>query len=156
MPWYVLNFILYSSFLIISLYYPYNSNMLYVLNHFVCMCLCKITKQIILMILIKRNKYFSFSSYTDAYRTEQKIIKNLIQRNTRQLEIIINLINNAGPDNTIYNNDEVQLLPEFPLSTVEEFFKFDTDLQKDREIRKQLVSTFLFLRLFLFSSSLYF
>lgn len=132
--------------------------MLYVLNHFVCMYLCKITKQIILMILIKRNKYFSFLSYTDACRTEQKIIKllNLIQRNTRQLEIIINLINNAGPDNTIYNNDEVQLLPEFPLSTVEEFFKFDTDLQKDREIRKQLVSTFLFLRLFLFSSSLYF
>lgn len=130
--------------------------MLYVLNHFVCMYLCKITKQIILMILIKRNKYFSFLSYTDACRTEQKIMKNFIQRNTRQLEIIINLINNAGPDNTIYNNDEVQLLPEFPLSTIEEFFKFDTDLQKDREIRKQLVSTFLFLRLFLFSSSLYF
>lgn len=108
------------------------------------------------MILIKRNKYFSFLSYTDACRTEQKIIKNLIQKNTRQLEIIINLINNAGPANTIYNNDEVQLLPEFPLSTVDEFFKFDTDLQKDREIRKQLVSTFLFLRPFLFSSSLYF
>lgn len=86
----------------------------------------------------------------DACRTTQKLIiqklKNLEDNKIiRKLDTIINLLTNAETQSLTV--DETHLLPNFPLSTLEEFFKLEADLKIDREIRKQFVSIFLYIYL---------
>lgn len=60
----------------------------------------------------------------------------------RKTDLIINLISNS--ESVINNRNETNssLLPDFPLSTMEEFEKFEADMAKDRKIREQFVSIF--------------
>jgi len=59
----------------------------------------------------------------------------------RKLNSLINLITNPET-NQMVTTKESNLLPNFPLSTAEEFLQFEKDLQTDTEIRKQFVSHF--------------
>jgi len=59
----------------------------------------------------------------------------------RKLNLLINLITNPET-NQMVTTKESNLLPNFPLSTTEEFLQFEKDLQTDTEIRKQFVSHF--------------
>ena len=74
----------------------------------------------------------------DGCRKNQKMLFSL----NRKLDLVLNLLTNS---NTVLqtNKQETELLPDFPLATIEEFSKFEADLQSDREIRKQFVSIFL-------------
>jgi len=60
----------------------------------------------------------------------------------RKMDLIINLLTNSNT--YIHSNKcKTDLLPNFPLLTIEDFLKFEENLQTDREIRKQFVSMFL-------------
>jgi len=59
----------------------------------------------------------------------------------RKLNLLINLITNPET-NQMVTTKESNLLPNFQLSTTEEFLQFEKDLQTDTEIRKQFVSHF--------------
>lgn len=62
----------------------------------------------------------------------------------RKADFIINIISNSE---TVINDrnkiNDSSLLPDFPLSTMDEFEKFEADVAKDRKIREQFVSIFL-------------
>jgi len=62
----------------------------------------------------------------------------------RKLNLLINLITNPETNQMVTNGTtkESNLLPNFQLSTTEEFLQFEKDLQTDTEIRKQFVSHF--------------
>jgi len=62
----------------------------------------------------------------------------------RKLNLLINLITNPETNQMVTNGTttESNLLPNFQLSTTEEFLQFEKDLQTDSEIRKQFVSHF--------------
>jgi len=63
----------------------------------------------------------------------------------RKLNLLINLITNPETNQMVINKGttkESNLLPNFQLSTTEEFLQFEKDLQTDTEIRKQFVSHF--------------
>lgn len=68
----------------------------------------------------------------DACRTTHKTLM-------RKLNTIINLLTNAETQSQVAIVDETHLLPNFPLSTLEDFQKFEADLKIDKEIRKQFV-----------------
>ncbi|XP_036147126.1 uncharacterized protein LOC105835708 [Monomorium pharaonis] len=53
----------------------------------------------------------------------------------RKLNLIINVLTN--PESNQVDVTKSDLLPDFQLSTTEEFLKFENELQTDREIRKQ-------------------
>jgi hypothetical protein len=74
----------------------------------------------------------------DGCRKNKKILFSL----NRKLDLVLNLLTNS---NTVLqtNKQETELLPDFPLATIEEFLKCEADLQNDRKIRKQFVSIFL-------------
>jgi len=56
----------------------------------------------------------------------------------RKLNLLINLITNPETNQMVTNGTttESNLLPNFQLSTTEEFLQFEKDLQTDTEIRK--------------------
>ncbi|XP_067217276.1 uncharacterized protein [Linepithema humile] len=71
-------------------------------------------------------------------KTEMKISQKISQseaRVIRKLNMIMNVLINpeTKQEVTIQSN----LLPDFPLSTIEKFLEFEKDLQNDRDIRKQ-------------------
>lgn len=61
----------------------------------------------------------------------------------KKLDFIIHFLENKDAMCTNIESN-TNLLPAFPLTTIENFFKFEKELQQDREIRKQLVSIFRF------------
>ncbi|XP_077282536.1 uncharacterized protein LOC143908658 [Temnothorax americanus] len=70
-------------------------------------------------------------------------IQRLLYQNMDKLIKKVNAITNFICNKETYMNDEEQvqditpLLPNFPLATVDDFKKFEDELQKDRVIRKQ-------------------
>lgn len=68
----------------------------------------------------------------------------------RKIDLIINLLTNSKT--YIQNNKSAtELLPTFPILTLDDFTKFETSLQTDRQIRQQFVSIFLSLWMYIFS-----
>lgn len=67
------------------------------------------------------------------------------------MDTILNILTNAEAQ-SCHNMtiDETHLLPPFPLSTLDDFKKFEEDLKIDKEIRKQFVSIFLYSFIYLF------
>ncbi|XP_071566051.1 uncharacterized protein [Temnothorax nylanderi] len=55
----------------------------------------------------------------------------------RKLDCIINLIENKDVTCTTNIECDTKLLPDFPLVTIQDFFKFEEILRTDEEIRKQ-------------------
>lgn len=71
----------------------------------------------------------------EACRTEQR---KMFQQIDAKLDFIIQMIQNKeATNNMTVENCDTNLLPEFPLITIEEFFKFEEELRRDEEIRKQ-------------------
>lgn len=62
----------------------------------------------------------------------------------RKLNSILNFHNDQNP---LMANDILDLLPNFPLHSMEDFQKFSDDLSKNKELRKQFVSSKLFLEI---------
>lgn len=60
----------------------------------------------------------------------------------RKLDAILAFHDEQNP---LVTNNFLDLLPIFPLNSVEDFKKFTTDLNENEELRKQFVSLKLFL-----------
>lgn len=71
----------------------------------------------------------------------QNILHKNINNINRKMDIIINLLSNSELPIQIDNfESDTSLLPDFPLSTMNEFQKFEAELHANNGMQKQLVN----------------
>lgn len=97
---------------------------------------------IILLIKIFINVLKNIFVFIDRCRSIQDKMFDVMNTLIRKTDLMLNLIRNSESVINDTNKTDTSLLPDFPLSTLDEFKKFEEDVARDRNIREQFVSIF--------------
>jgi len=73
------------------------------------------------------------------YKTE---MRHEASRNKRKMEEILTILREKFPINEGNEEITIDLMPDFPLTSVDEYTQFNETLRNDETIRKCFVSTF--------------
>lgn len=73
------------------------------------------------------------------FKTE---MRHKASRNKRKMEEILIILREKFPINEVNEEITMDLMPDFPLTSVEEYMRFNETLRNDETIRKCFVSIF--------------